>query len=259
VRRPKTPRWLQAARVRTPGESDDWLARALSRSGALPQKEAEEAIAAGRVKLDGKVVKQPFASVPKDARITLDGKAVSLSKQTRVLMFHKPAGPVVAGHDPEKIGTVFEALGRILPAELQGYGWHAVGRLDRDTTGLLLFTNDEKFVAHGTSPKTHLPKTYWAKVSGKPTFDKLQALRDGLELDDGPTAPAKARVMDDGRIELILTEGRHHQVKRMLGHVGLPVLALHRHAVGTLELDVELEHFRELTADEVSTRLGFGT
>jgi 23S rRNA pseudouridine2605 synthase/16S rRNA pseudouridine516 synthase len=262
ARRPKTPRWLAAARTRnapSAAEKPDWLSRALARAGALPLKEAEEAIAAGKVKLEGKTVREPFTPVLATSRISLEGRPVDIQPRTRVLMFHKPAGVVTSDHDPQKVGTVFERLGQVLPPELVGFGWHAVGRLDRDTTGLLLFTNDERFVAHATSPETKLPKRYLARVSGQVTEPKLERLRKGLRLDEeeAPTRPAMARLLPDARVELTLTEGRHHQVKRMLGAVGLPVLALHREAIGTLQVDVPESQCRLLSDDEVRTLLGY--
>lgn len=257
ARRPKTPRWLDAARARGASNKPDWLSRALARAGALPLKDAEAAIAAGRVKVDGKVVTAPFAPVAADSDVRLDGARVNVAPVTKVVMFHKPAGVVTSDHDPEGVGTVFDALARVLPPELQGFGWHAVGRLDRDTTGLLLFTNDEKFVAHATAPDTHLPKRYLARVSGKPTDDALAPLRVGVELDDGKTRPAGAAVLADGRVALTLTEGRNHQVKRMLGAVGLPVLALHREAIGALVLDVPEGACRLLRDAEVADQLSY--
>ena len=253
ARRPKTPRWLQAARTRdAPAVAKpDWLSRALARAGALPLKEAEEAINAGRVRVDGKRVLEPFSPLKPDSKVTLDGKDIEIAAATKVVLFHKPAGVVTSDHDPKKVGTVFQRLGQVLPSELQNYGWHAVGRLDRDTTGLLLFTNDERFVAHATSPESRLEKRYVARVSGQVTQAKLEQLRTGLELDDGQTRPAGARLRDDGRVELTLTEGRHHQVKRMLGALGMPVLALHREAIGTLVVDVPEGECRLLSDDEV--------
>ncbi len=186
-----------------------------------------------------------------DSKVTLDGQPVAVEPRTKVLVFHKPAGVVTSDHDPQKVGTVFQRLGQVLPAELQGFGWHAVGRLDRDTTGLLLFTNDERFVAHATSPDSHLEKRYVAQVSGQVSALKIQQLRNGIALEDGVTRPAGAQLRDDGRVELTLTEGRHHQVKRMLGSLGLPVLELHREAVGTLLLDVPVGECRLLSDDEV--------
>ena len=224
----------------------------------MPLQQAETAIREGRVRLDARVEKEPMAPVHPHSRASVDGREVCLAFRTRVLAFHKPAGVVTHGSDPEGIGTVFEALSAVLPQEMQRFGWHAVGRLDRDTTGLLLFTNDEKFVAHATSPATHLPKRYVARVGAKVNDAKLEPLRRGVKLDDGElTRPALAKARGEDAVELILTEGRFHQVKRMLNVVGLPTLALHREAVGLLELDVALGGYRELSDDEVKTKLNF--
>lgn len=259
MRSKKIPRWLKAARAadgrRAAG--DDWLARSLSKAGLLPHNEAEQAVAAGRVKLNGKVIKSPYASIPKDSVVHLDGRLVSLEAKTLVLAFHKPAGAVTAPKDPEGQQTVFDLLQAALPAELRGYGWHAVGRLDRDTTGLLLFTNDPRLVSHVTAPQTHLPKRYVAQVHGTPTAAKLKQLQEGLVLDDGPTRPASAVLRGEGVIELTLTEGRHHQVKRMLGAVGLPVHKLHREAIGELVLDLPEGALRLLSSEEIQHKLGF--
>lgn len=256
--RSKPPKWLDAARVRDSGSAGDWLSRALARAGVLPLAEAEEAIRRGRVRVDAKAQVEPLAPVAPGARVELDGRPVSLAWRTRVLALHKPAGVVTHGTDPEGIGTVFDVLLAALPEELQPFGWHAVGRLDRDTTGLLLFTNDEKFVLHATSPHTHLPKRYVARVGVKVPEAKLQRLREGVEIDDGGlTKPAEARARGDDSVELTLTEGRFHQVKRMLNAVGLPTLKLHREAVGALELDVAERALRELTDDEVREALRF--
>ncbi len=257
ARRPKTPKWLEAARARGAEHKPDWLARALARAGAMPVKDAEAAVVAGRVKVDGKVVKAPFAPVDAQSVVQVDGVRVDVAPVTRVVAFHKPAGVVTADHDPEGMGTVFDALARALPPDLQRFGLHAVGRLDRDTTGLLLFTNDERFVAHATAPASHLPKRYVARVSGLPTEDKLAQLRAGLALDDGMTRPAEAELRGDGRVALTLTEGRNHQVKRMLGKVGLPVLALHREAVGTLVLDVPEGACRLVSPAEIAAHLAY--
>ncbi len=256
----KTPRWLSAARERNSRvgkEKPDWLSRGLARAGALPLAEAETAIADGRVKINGRVVTKPFAPLPNGARVQLDGRTIDVTPRTRVLMFHKPAGLVCAGHDKEKQGTVFEALQRLLPPELTAYSWHGVGRLDRDTTGLYLFTNDERFVGFATSPATHLPKRYLAQVASTATDAQLEPLRHGIDLDDGPARPAKAVLRERGLVELTLTEGRNHQVKRMLALVKLPVKNLHREAVGALTLDIDIAQLRELTAAEIKERLGF--
>ena len=261
VSRKRTPRWLEAARLRkgppSPGGRADWLARALGRAGVMPRAQAEQAIREGRVEVDGRVEREPFAPVHPGVEVRVDGQVRSLEAPLLVLMFHKPAGVIVAGTDPEGVGTVFDSLRTVLPADLQGFEWYAIGRLDRDTTGLLLFTNDEQVVQHGTSPETHLPKCYVAEVAGRPSEEALTRLREGLVLEDGPTRPAGARLLGPERVELVLTEGRHHQVKRMLAAVGHPVRVLHREAVGSVVLDVPLSAWRRLSATEVSEGLGF--
>lgn len=223
----------------------------------MPQREAEDAVKAGRVQIASRVVSSPVAAMRPGDEVKVDGRPVSVSAVTRCLMFHKPAGVVTSWTDAEGAGTVFERLLRVVTPELARFGWHAIGRLDRDTTGLLLFTNDEKLVAWATLPATHLPKRYVAKVGSVATAEKLEPLRRGVTLDDGPARPAKARIREDGSVELIITEGKNHQVKRMLGAVGLPVLRLHREAVGDVDLDVEEGAYRELTAEEISAGLGF--
>lgn len=259
--RRRTPKWLQAARTSDAGfrsgEKPDWIARALSRAGVLPPDQAAAAVRAGRVTVGGRVVREPLTMLRPGDEVWLDGRAVDLAAHTRVLLFHKPAGVVTSTVDPEGGGTVFARLSAALPPPLRGYGWHAVGRLDRNTTGLLLFTNDERFVAYATRPETHLPKRYVATVQGRADDVRLEPLRRGVVLDDGPTRPARAVVRAPDVVELTLTEGRNHQVKRMLAAVGLPVRALHREAVGDLVLDVAEGAVRELSAEEIRGRLGW--
>jgi 23S rRNA pseudouridine2605 synthase/16S rRNA pseudouridine516 synthase len=235
----------------------DWLSRALARAGVLPQDEATEAIQAGRVSVNGKVVKQPLAPVPQGASVRVDGLPVSLAAPTRVLAFHKPAELLTSTVSQHGVGTVYEVLLPQLPPELAGFTWHAVGRLDRGTTGLLLFTNDDKLVTHVTSPDTNLPKRYVATVFGEADEERVTPLRQGMELEDGPTRPAKVRVIDSHTVEVTVSEGRNHQVKRMLGAVGLPVRALHRAAVGGVELDLPESGFRLLTDAEVAEGLRY--
>ncbi|NTX13060.1 rRNA pseudouridine synthase [Myxococcus sp. CA056] len=234
-------------------EKPDWLSRALARAGVFPQKEADDAIRAGRVTINARVALMPLAPVPPGSVVRVDGKVVPLSAPaTRVLAFHKPAGVLSSTVSQHRTGTVFEVLLRQLPPDLAGYTWHAVGRLDVDSTGLLLFSNDDKFVAHATSPDTQLPKRYVATVFSTPDEARVEPLRQGMTLDDGPARPATVRIRDEHTVEVTLTEGRHHQVKRMLGAVGLPVRALHREAVGGIELnDIPEGTYRLLTEEEV--------
>jgi len=205
----------------------------------------------GRVMLGKKIVRQPMTQLrPKDL-VKLDGQPVSLRAKTLVVMFHKPAGCLTSNTAQRGMPTVFDLLLPALPAKLRGYGWHAVGRLDVDTTGILLFTNDEHFVQHGTSPDAKLPKRYVAKVFGKFREDALVKLERGIRIEGVLTRPASARFRPPDHVELTLTEGRFHQVKRMLGAVNLPVGGLHREAIGTVELDIPAGEARLLSDDEV--------
>lgn len=235
----------------------DWLSRALARAGVFPLEQAEAAIKAGRVSINGRVVKMPLAPVPEDAVLRVDGIPVSREVRTRVLAFHKPPELLTSTQRQHRVGTVYEVLLPQLPDELSGYTWHAIGRLDVDTTGLLLFTNDEKLVAHVTSPDSHLPKRYVATVIPVADDEKVAPLRSGMVLDDEPTRPAKVVIRDPHTVEVTLTEGRHHQVKRMLGAVGLPTRALHREAVGAVELDISEGTFRVLSDEEISEGLRY--
>lgn len=257
ARQKKTPRWLEAARSRGSGARGDWLARALARAGAGTQKEVEQLISDGRVKVGGRVVRELFYALAPDAVVEVDGRALDVAPKTRVLMFHKPRGVVTSANDQDGAGTVFDVLLAALPEALHRFGWHAVGRLDRDTTGLLLFTTDERFVEHATSPKAHLPKRYLAEVAADVTPKALAALEAGVPLTDGPTLPARAAARGRRALALTLTEGRHHQVKRMLSKVKLPVLTLHRECIGTLELDVDVGAVRVVSDEELRTKLSF--
>lgn len=249
----------RAPRQQEPGAKapPDWLSRALARAGVLSLAEAETAIREGRVQLSGRVVHQPLTPVRPHDRVHLDGKLVSLHARTLVVAFHKPYGSVSSTVDPHEGQTVFEQLLPTLAPELREYGWHAIGRLDRGTTGLLLFTNDEQLVAHVTAPKTKLPKRYVATVQGTPDEAKLEKLRKGISLDDGPTLPAKVRLRTPNEVEIVLHEGRNHQVKRMLGAVGLPVRRLHREAIGGVVLDVPEGASRVLSDEEVEVGLRY--
>jgi 23S rRNA pseudouridine2605 synthase/16S rRNA pseudouridine516 synthase len=254
--RQRQPKWLQAARMRG-ASGGDWLGRILPRAGILPFHAAEEAIRAGRCHVDGQVVRDPLAPVEPTQVVTLDGTQVTLTAPTLVLMFHKPAGIVTATEDREGGGTVFDALQEVLPPELRRYGWHAVGRLDRATSGLLLFSNDERFVAHATRPETHLPKTYVASTDGGIDDAQVAGLVAGVVIDDGPARAVSARRRAPQEVEIVLDEGRHHQARRMLNAVRLGIRALHREAIGTLGLDVPIGAFRLLERAEIRDKLGY--
>lgn len=247
-----------AAAAGTKRAAPDWLSRAMARAGVMPLEEAERAIRGGEVTLDGRPVSQPMTLVREGAVVRVRGHRVVLGgRETRVLVYHKPPDCLTSTVRQRNVPTVFELLMPGLPSELARFHWHAVGRLDKDTTGLLLFTNDERLVTFATDPASMIPKRYVAVVQGGAEEAKVEPLRHGLQLEDGPTRPAKVVIRDPRTVEVTLTEGRHHQVKRLLGAVGLPVNALHREAVAKLELDVPLGDWRELTPEEIRDVLGF--
>jgi 23S rRNA pseudouridine2605 synthase/16S rRNA pseudouridine516 synthase len=229
----------------------------MARAGVMPLDEAEAAIRAGVVTINGRAVRQPMTLLPEGAVVKVRGHPVELVQSTHVLAFHKPKDCLTSTMRQRNVGTVFELLLPTLSSELSRFHWHAVGRLDKDTTGLLLFTNDERLVAHATDPKARLPKRYVATVQGHADDAKVEPLRRGLMLEDGLCRPARVTVRDEKTVEVTITQGRHHQVKRMLGSVGLPVNALHREAIGTLELDLPVGAWRELTEAEVQSNLRF--
>jgi len=259
--RKRVPKWLVAASQHPgglpAGEKPDWVSRVLSRAGVVPPSALAHALGAGQVTVNGRAVHAPLTLVRATDVVRFQGEPVPFRPACRVLVFHKTGNLICTERDPDGHRTVFEALLPQLPPELARYGWHCVGRLDLHTTGLLLFTNDERFVGHATAPATHLPKRYLATVRGPSDDARLQPLRDGIVLHDGPTRPAQAAFRSEGVVALTLSEGRNHQVKRMLGAVGLPVIALHREAVGELSLDVPPGAWRELTATEIRAALGF--
>jgi 23S rRNA pseudouridine2605 synthase len=179
----------------------------------------------------------------------VDGEPVRLQPVAHVLL-HKPAGVVTTARDPQGRPTVVGLVPReprVVP----------VGRLDVDTTGALILTNDGDLAHRLAHPRYGVPKVYEADVEGTPSPGALDRLRGGIELDDGPTAPAEVRELGPGRIELILHEGRKHQVKRMCEAVGHPVRRLHRSRYAGLDLvGLETGEWRPLTADEVAALRG---
>ena len=215
----------------------------LARAGVASRRGADELIKAGRVTVDGEPGRLNTVVGARD-RVEVDGKEVA-RQRLRYVLLHKPAGVVTTARDPQGRPTVVE----LVPAEPRVV---PVGRLDADTTGALLLTNDGQLAHRLAHPRYGVDKTYVAAVEGDPGEDALARLREGVELDDGRTAPARARRLGSGRIELVLHEGRKHQVKRMLAAVGHPVTRLHRSAYAGLTLaGLEPAEWRELEPSEV--------
>lgn len=226
------------------------LDRVLSRAGVCSRTEARAAILAGRASVNGRTVRDPDAWVDlvRD-RLLFDGGPLR-AVQKQVWLLHKPTGYVTTADDEHGRDTVYTLLPKDLP-------WLApVGRLDQDTSGLLLFTNDSDLAHAITDPATKLQKTYVVGCKGEVGDEALQQLATGVQLDDGPTRPAQVRrLQQDERtttIELTITEGRNRQVRRMVQAVGSRVQTLHRLQIGPLRLgDEPVGTARRLTADEV--------
>jgi 23S rRNA pseudouridine2605 synthase len=217
----------------------------LARAGVASRRGAEELIRAGRVRVNGEVAGLTTFVEPSD-RVELDGRPLVPEPLAYVLL-HKPAGVVTTASDPHGRPTVVELVD--LPQRLV-----PVGRLDADTTGALLLTNDGP-LAHGLAhPRYEVDKVYEAEVEGEPADEALRRLSEGVELDDGRTAPAVVRRLGSSRLELTLHEGRKHQVKRMCEAVGHPVQRLHRSGYAGLTLErVPEGAWRELTSEEVAS------
>ena len=216
----------------------------LARAGVASRRTADELVRAGRVRVNGDRGELNTVVGARDV-VEVDGERVRLQRLAHLLL-HKPPGVVTTARDPHGRRTVVDLVlsePRVVP----------VGRLDVDTTGALLLTNDGDLAHRLAHPRYGVPKVYEAEVEGSPSRDELARLRDGIELEDGPTAPATVRLLGPTLIELTLHEGRKHQVKRMCEAVGHPVLRLHRARYAGLGLDgLGPGEWRELTADEVS-------
>ncbi|OUO88596.1 rRNA pseudouridine synthase [Rubneribacter badeniensis] len=260
------------------------LQKFLARAGVASRRGSENLMTAGRVTVNGRVVTELGSKVdPRVDEVAVDGRAVRLADGPVTLMLHKPAGYVTTMSDPQGRPTVAD----LVPTDRHP-GLFPVGRLDADTTGLLLFSTDGELGNGLLHPKRHVTKRYLACVEGRPAERELARLRRGIDLDDGPTRPADVRLLEgaaarraerlldmppaapprsskeyaavcEGRaaarsiVRVALCEGRKRQVKRMLAAVGHPVVALHRDSFGPLGLGgLPRGEWRELSAEEVA-------
>ena len=216
------------------------LAKYLAHAGVASRRAAETVIAGGRVSVDGEIVLDPARDVDDDNRVTVDGRTLAGAEARVVYVVNKPLGVVSTARDTHGRRTVVGLVDKD-PAHPAGPRLYPVGRLDADSSGLILLTNDGELANRLTHPSFEVPKTYRAQLGGGPVGDgALRALRRGIELDDGPTAPARARRVGgagSNLIELTIHEGRNRQVRRMCEAVGHRVLALERVAFGPLGLD----------------------
>jgi pseudouridine synthase len=215
----------------------------LARAGVASRRRADELIKAGRVVVNGEPG-QLNTFVERGDRVEVDGEPVA-AQQLRYVLLDKPAGTVTTAHDPQGRPTVVDLVDvpeRVVP----------VGRLDADTTGALLLTNDGPLAHRLAHPRYGVEKVYEVEVDGRPDDAALRRLAEGVELEDGRTAPARVRRLAPSKIELTLHEGRKHQVKRMLAAVGHPVRRLHRSGYAGLTLEgLDPGRWRELEPSEV--------
>ncbi|HTZ63692.1 MAG TPA: pseudouridine synthase [Solirubrobacteraceae bacterium] len=234
------------------------LAKHLAHAGVASRRAAETLIRAGRVTVDGETVRDPARDVAEADRVELDGRALPASAKNVVYALNKPLGVVSTARDTHGRPTVVGLV------PVPGLRLYPVGRLDVDTSGLILLTNDGQLAERLTHPRYEVPKTYRARVGAGPVSDaELRILRAGVRLDDGLTARARARRLrgpqvgpDRARgetIELTIREGRNRQVRRMFDAIGHPVLELQRIAFGSLALgDLAPGAHRRLSDAEVS-------
>jgi 23S rRNA pseudouridine2605 synthase len=215
----------------------------LARAGVASRRRADELVKAGRVRVNG-VAGELNTQVGGSDLVEVDGARVELQRLTYVLL-HKPVDVVTTARDPHRRPTVVDLIGRrpgVVP----------VGRLDADTTGALLLTNDGPLAHRLAHPRYDVDKVYLAEVEGQPDDAALWRLGEGVELEDGKTAPAKVRRVAPSKVELTIHEGRKHQVKRMLAAIGHPVVRLHRSDYAGIGVaGLAPGEWRELTPHEV--------
>lgn len=227
------------------------LQKFLARAGVASRRASEALISSGKVSVNGIVVSELGVKVdPENDVVTLDGEVVSLPLEKVVLMLNKPAGYLSAMSDDHGGRCVSE----LVPTG-EFAGLFPVGRLDKETTGLLLFTNDGELGNALIHPRHHVGKTYLAWVEGKVDARTLEKLREGVMLEDGLTSPAQAHILEHATkktlVELTIYEGRNRQIRRMASAVGHPVLELERISLGPLSLgSLEVGAWRKLSVEE---------
>jgi 23S rRNA pseudouridine2605 synthase len=222
------------------------LAKYLAHAGVASRRASEVVVRAGRVTVGGEVVIDPARDVDESSEVALDGNPVTGAEPREVFALHKPLGVVSTASDPQGRPTVVS----LLPDTRRLY---PVGRLDVDSSGLILLTNDGALAHRLTHPRFEVPKVYRATVSRLPVRQgAIRALREGVRLEDGLTAPARVRRVGSEALELTIHEGRKRQVRRMLEEVGHPVRRLQRVGFGPLALgDLRPGGFRRLTPEEI--------
>lgn len=229
------------------------LQKLLARAGLGSRRSCEDLIREGRVTVNGQTVEQLGAKANPDDDIRVDGKPVVIPQGFIYLVLNKPPGYVTTKDDPQGRPTVMD----LVPEELRDRVF-PVGRLDQDSTGLLLLTDDGNLAQRLLHPKHHVPKQYLADVEGTPSESQLHRLRSGIELEDGRTQPAEVMLVAQGggeaRLRVTITEGRNRQVRRMFDAIGHPVRRLKRVAMGPIHLgELSLGQVRRLSESRIQS------
>lgn len=226
------------------------LQKYMAENGIASRRKSEELIAAGKVRVNGKIAAIGDKVDPKHDKVTVSGKRVVKVKKNVYIMLHKPRGFITTMHDEMDRKCVAELIADI-PERV-----YPVGRLDRESEGLLLLTNDGEFANALTHPSKHVPKTYRVTVRPDVTKEQLAAFESGVEIDGRPTLPAEVRVLDkqEGRVvlEIVIYEGRNRQIRKMCEALGLEVARLKRTKIGSLKLGMLKQgEYRYLSDDEI--------
>ncbi|MFQ3615961.1 MAG: pseudouridine synthase [Cyanobacteriota bacterium] len=231
------------------------IQKILSQYGIASRRQAEQMIRAGRVRLNGQVATLGQVADLAGDRLEVDGRPLSAQARPDLLylLLHKPTGVVSTCHDPQQRRTVLD----LLPEHLrQSSGLHPVGRLDANSTGAILLTNDGSLTFPLTHPSHHIPKVYEVWVAGRPSAEVLGQWRAGVLLDGRPTLPAEVAPVNarpnKTLLKIVLHEGRNRQIRRVAEQLGHPVIALHRVAIGPIALgDLPAGRYRNLTSTEL--------
>ncbi len=234
-------------------QKSERLQKILSEAGIASRREAEKIIISGRIQVNGQVVTELGSKADPDKdRITVDGKPIKIPSKKVYYLFNKPVHVMVTRHDPQDRPTIYDYLKEIKERV------NPVGRLDFDSEGLILLTNDGDLLARLTHPRHEVPKTYQARITGHLSPEKLEKIRKGMRLEDYTTQPCEIREFkknpNNSWVEIVLREGKNRQVRNMIEAVGHQVLRLARVAIGPLKLgELGRGRWRSLTKAEIES------